>query len=140
MDSDLIRNRGYVRRTIKGYQGELNIDNVRLDIDASFWDNKDKGNFIWVQRKKIKVYSEKTTTFVEKMPTPIINIFLFDTNKEFPQVSYKGNFTFIGGFCYEIAGKWESREKKKLLFSIERAEKQPIIDRLKEIRTERNYE
>lgn len=139
MERKVNKNCGYVRNTKKGWQGEINISGVHFSsINCTFWKDDNNKPFIWVQRNKITVFDEKSSSFHEVKPRPKFECYARYTGKRYPNVSYKGNFIFAC-FNYELEARWENKEEKVLLFFIERTDKQPLIEKLNEI-TKEAYE
>ena len=58
---ELINNHGYVKRTTKGFMGELSIDGFEIDIQATFWDKDSTGCDLWLQRKKKLAFRPQKT-------------------------------------------------------------------------------
>lgn len=50
-----LRNKGNVIRTANGYIGQINIEGVIMDINATFWDGKKYKCDLWIQRIKEKI-------------------------------------------------------------------------------------
>ena len=126
---ELINNHGYVKRTTKGFMGELSIDGFEIDIQATFWDKASTGCDLWLQRKKKKIYEEKTNTFKSYIPKPYFECYTIKGKDKI----YRGEFIFIG-FKYSLSSFWEDKTEKLLNISIERTKDQPILDRLREIK------
>ena len=128
---ELINNHGYVKRTPKGFFGELSIEGFKMDIQATFWNKTITGCDLWLQRRKKKIFEEKTNTFKSYIPKPYFECYaLKDKGKN---KIYRGEFIFVG-FKYSLSSFWEDKTEKLLNISIERTKDQPILDRLKEIK------
>lgn len=129
---NIIRNHGYVIRTISGYIGKLSIDGVVIDINCTFWSDK-KPNYIWVQRVKEKIFEEKTKTFIDYIPKPTFNCYANKTKND--SMNYRGEFMFVG-FKYELMAFWEDKKDHQLNFEVKRCERQPILERLNQLNKE----
>lgn len=128
---ELINNHGYVKRTPKGFFGELSVEGFKMDIQATFWNKAVTGCDLWIQRKKKKIYEEKTNTFKSYIPKPYFECYAIkDKGKN---KIYRGDFIFVG-FKYSLSSFWEDKTENLLNISIERTKDQPILDRLREIK------
>lgn len=131
---NILRNKGYVIRTINGYVGKLSIDGVVIDIVCTFWSDK-KPNYIWVQRVKEKRYDDKNRCFIDYVPKPVFECYANKTKKG-DIMTYRGEFMFVGGFKYDLCAFWEDRDDKQLNFEVRRSTSQPILKRLNELNRE----
>ena len=67
---ELINNHGYVKRTTKGFMGELSIEGFEIDIQATFWDKASTGCDLWLQRKKKHVAQQSYEPEYKPKPKP----------------------------------------------------------------------
>lgn len=131
-----LRNRGYLLRTSTGYIGELNIENVIIEINGTFWEKKKNGCDLWIQRSKEKHFDEGTKSFIDYIPKPFMECYANRKTKD-GKICYKGEFVFVC-FIYKMIALWEEKDQKKMGIIIERSENQNILKKLNEINLEQN--
>ena len=88
---DISLNRGVAKNTLKGWQGYLNVAGVTFDINVTFWKDGN-GEYIWIQRNKVKVFDKKTSTFRDIKARPHFECFARSVKKKEPNVDYRGSF------------------------------------------------
>lgn len=129
-----LRNKGNVIRTANGYIGQINIEGVIMDINATFWDGKKYKCDLWIQRIKEKKYDELNNKFIDYTPKPFLQCFANKLKKK-DTFDYKGDFIFVG-FKYDLIAWWDDKAEHQLNISVERSKSQPILERLNKIKKE----
>ena len=133
---------GFIERKSGGrYEGEISVDGVNLSpISAvSFKHKQDGKTYMWLRRKDMLVYDDKTQQYVTKKREPRWEAYL-EKKLDGSCVAYRGEFHFMM-FKYEIQGVWDSVlgvEKSRMNFYIERLpiERQDIINGINERKNE----
>lgn len=134
MEQEILNNRGVVKNSIQGWHGYLNVAGVTFDVNVTFWKD-DKGEYIWIQRDKVKVFDKKTSTFRDIKARPHFECYARSVKKKEPNIDYRGTF-YLASFKFNIIGRWDSKFKKTLSFIVERAQDQPLIKRINELMKE----
>jgi len=129
-------NSGFVDKTPEGFKGRISIEGVELDIECTFWKDKDGKRTIWVRRQKEAIFDRVTETFKEYKAKPSFEC-CAKAMGEGSANRYKGEFMFIG-FKYSFDAWFEDKLERRMDISIERERTQPIISRLNEIRIKGN--
>lgn len=129
-----LRDRGYAVRTNNGYLGKINIANVVMDVQVTFWSDK-KPYYIWIQRQKEKLFDETTLTFSDYNAKPFFECYAYKAKPK-DVINYKGEFMFVG-FKYELVAWFEDKTEHQINFEVTRSESQPILKRLNEINKEK---
>lgn len=123
---------GYIERKNGGkYEGVLMIDSVDMSPICAVSFKQDDKTYLWLRRKDMLVYDDKTQQFLTKKREPRWEAYL-EKQVDGSTVAYKGEFHFLM-FKYEIVGIWDSvfgKEKSRMNFFVERLpmEKQDIIN------------
>ena len=123
---------GYIERKSGGqYSGSVVVDGIDLSPIQCVSFKQDGKNYLWLRRKDMLVYDEKTQQYLTKKREPRWEAYL-EKQMDGNTVAYKGEFYFLM-FKYEIVGVWDSvfgKEKSRLNFFIERLpmERQDIIN------------
>ena len=123
---------GYIERKSGGrFDGMLMIDSIDISPITAVAFKKEDKTYLWLRRKEMLVYDEKTQQYKTRKREPRWEAYL-EKQMEGSTVSYKGEFHFLM-FKYEIVGIWDSvlgKEKSRMNFFVERLpmEKQDIIN------------
>lgn len=125
------RNRGTLLRTQNGYLGQINIENILLDLVCTFW-TENKTSFVWIKRTKGKRFDEMTKTFIDYEQKPTLECYAYKERKGRNFV-YKGNFMFVG-YKYEMVCWFEDKTEHQVNVKVCRCEDQPILERLNELK------
>lgn len=112
--------------------GHLNIEGVKLAVICEFWRDRNDVPFIHIKRLPVKVFDENTETFKDVQPKPYFECYAKYTGDNYPKISYRGYFVFAK-FQYELIGRWNNRDQRTLMISVQRTNEQPIIERLNKI-------
>lgn len=134
MTSDYIN--GYIQRSQGGaYNGTVTIDGVRLHTISAVYFKQDNENYLWLKRKKILEFDDKSCTYRERDARPQWEVYM-KKQIDGSTIAYKGEFFFMH-FRYSIVGIWDSvlgKEKQRLNLYVERLpmEKQTIINNINE--------
>lgn len=112
---------GYIQRQKDGsVEGGITIDGVSLSpIEATFFDEDGK-KCLWLKRKQILEYDERTQSFMGRASEPRWEAYL--QKKSDGVVAYYGECHFLH-FRYSITGVWDSilgKEKSRLNLFVER--------------------
>lgn len=104
MDTGYIN--GFIERSVDGkYEGRITIEGISLpDISAQYF-KKDGENYLWLKRKKVLEYNEKTMTYVQRNAMPLWECYLKKQIHD-DTVAYEGEFTFMH-FRFSIVGVWD---------------------------------
>lgn len=104
MNEDYIN--GYIQRTQGGlYLGKMSIEGISLGNIEAVYFQKDGENYLWLKRKKILEYNEKTQTYNEREAQPRWEAYL-KKQTDGSTVAYKGKFNFMR-FRFSIVGIWD---------------------------------
>lgn len=113
---------GYVQRTSGGtYDGKISIDGISLPAISAVYFKKDGENYLWLKRKKVLDYDEKSMTYREREARPQWEAYLKKQLSE-DTVAYRGEFFFMH-FKYSIVGVWDrvlGMDKQRLNLFVER--------------------
>lgn len=113
---------GFLERKPGGrYEGELRIDGVDISPIEGVYFKQDDNSYLWLKRKPMLRYNDKTMTYVTTAREPRWEAYL-KKQVEHNTVAYKGSFTFLR-FAYSIMGVWDivlGREHNRLNFYVER--------------------
>lgn len=112
-------------------EGTMCIDGVDISPIEGMYFAKGPDVYLWLKRKPILVYDEKTMSFLEKTARPKWEVYLKRVSGE--THSYIGEFMFLR-FKYKIFGIWDrnfGKDKKQINFFVERMpmNKQSIIQK-----------
>ena len=129
---------GYIERCAGGtYEGRITIDGVSLEGGiVGMYFKRDERNYLWLKRKCILEYDNKTMSYKEREAKPSWECYLqkqMDDNT----VAYKGEFTFMR-FRFSIVGVWDrilgTDKQHRLNLFVERLpmSQQTIINGIKE--------
>lgn len=97
---------GYIQRTNDGlYLGRITIEGISLGNITGVYFQKDGDNYLWLKRKKVLEYDDKTQSYREREPQPRWEAYL---KKELSgdAVAYQGEFNFLH-FRFSIIGIWD---------------------------------
>lgn len=123
---------GYIERKSGGkYEGEISVESVSLSPITAVSFKQDDKAYLWLRRKDMLIYDEKTQQYLTKKREPRWEAYL-EKQMEGNTVAYKGEFYFLM-FKYEIVGVWDGvlgRDKARMNFFIERLpmERQDVIN------------
>lgn len=123
---------GYIERKSGGrYDGTLRIDGVDISPITAVAFTECNKTYLWLRRKDMLVYDEKTQQYKTKKREPRWEAYL-EKQMDGSTVAYKGEFHFTY-YKYEIVGVWDKvfgKEKTRMNFFVERLpmEKQDIIN------------
>lgn len=129
---------GYVQRTSGGtYDGKISIDGIILPAISAVYFKKDGENYLWLKRKKVLDYDEKSMTYREREARPQWEAYLKKQLSE-DTVAYRGEFFFMH-FKYSIVGVWDSvlgMDKQRLNLFVERLpmSQQTIINNINDLK------
>ena len=129
---------GYVQRTSGGtYDGKISIDGISLPAISAVYFKKDGENYLWLKRKKVLDYDEKSMTYREREARPQWEAYLKKQLSE-DTVAYRGEFFFMH-FKYSIVGAWDSvlgMDKQRLNLFVERLpmSQQTIINNINDLK------
>lgn len=129
---------GYVQRTSGGtYDGKISIDGINLPAISAVYFKKDGENYLWLKRKKVLDYDEKSMTYKEREARPQWEAYLKKQLSE-DTVAYRGEFFFMH-FKYSIVGVWDSvlgMDKQRLNLFVERLpmSQQTIINNINDLK------
>lgn len=129
---------GYVQRTSGGtYDGKISIDGISLPAISAVYFKKDGENYLWLKRKKVLDYDEKSMTYREREARPQWEAYLKKQLSE-DTVAYRGEFFFMH-FKYSIVGVWDSvlgMDKQRLNLFVERLpmSQQTIINNINDLK------
>lgn len=129
---------GYIERNAGGaYEGRITIEGISLDGGiVGVYFKKDERNYLWLKRKRILEYDDKTMSYKEREAKPRWECYLqkqMDDNT----VAYKGDFFFLR-FRFSVVGVWDrilgTDKKHRLNLFVERLPmaKQTIINGIRE--------
>lgn len=113
---------GHIERRQGGkYEGRIVIDGIVMnDIEAMFFKKDNKG-YLWLKRKPLLEYDEKTLSFKKRERRPQWQAYL-EKSIDDSTFAYRGEFTFLR-FKYSIVGIWDKVfgiEKQRLNLFVER--------------------
>lgn len=129
---------GYIQRTSGGtYDGKISIDGISLPAISAVYFKKDGENYLWLKRKKVLDYDEKSMTYRERDARPQWEAYLKKQLSE-DTVAYRGEFFFMH-FKYSIVGVWDSvlgMDKQRLNLFVERLpmSQQTIINNINDLK------
>lgn len=129
---------GYIQRTSGGtYDGKISIDGISLPAISAVYFKKDGENYLWLKRKKVLDYDEKSMTYREREARPQWEAYLKKQLSE-DTVAYRGEFFFMH-FKYSIVGVWDSvlgMDKQRLNLFVERLpmSQQTIINNINDLK------
>lgn len=113
---------GYIQRMRGGsYEGEISIDGITLPAISAVYFKKDGESYLWLKRKKILDYDEKTMMYKEREARPQWEAYL-KKQLDGETVAYKGEFFFMH-FRYSVVGVWDNvlgMDKQRLNLFVER--------------------
>ena len=97
---------GFIQRSNGGlYLGKISIEGINLgNIEAQYF-KKDGDNYLWLKRRRILEYDNKTQSYNEREPQPRWEAYL-KKQMNGDAVAYKGNFNFMR-FRFSIVGIWD---------------------------------
>lgn len=132
---DIFSNNGFLQRHNGEIVGELIIDDVNLSpIEGKLFVNpKDAKQYLWIKRKQIIEYDDKTHSYIKREREPRWQVYM--QKVESNSTPYVGEFTFLH-FKYKIEAVWDltdyGKSKKRINLYIERLpyEKQTIINEI----------
>ena len=135
---------GFIERKSGGrYEGKLIIDGIALQSIVGQYFKIEGETFLWLKRKRILEYDEKTQMYNQREANPKWQAYLKKQVAD-NAVAYYGEFTFMR-FRYSITGVWDrflgNDARKRLNLFVERLpkEKQTIINSINEFnRNEEN--
>lgn len=97
---------GFIERKTDGrYQGQFSVEGINLTPIEGHCFKRDNETYIWLRRKKILEYSDKTESYSEREAQPRWECYIkkqMDGNT----IAYKGVFTFMH-FKFSIIGVWD---------------------------------
>ena len=94
---------GFLQRESNGvYQGRLTIDGIDISPIVGVYFKKDEDKYLWLKRKRLLEYDDKTQTYKEREANPKWEAYL-KKQTENDVVSYKGEFYFLR-FRFSIIG------------------------------------
>ena len=98
---------GYLERRPNGrYEGELSIEGVDLSpIIGVYFKDGDK-SYLWLKRKTMLEYDNKTQTYEERQKEPRWQAYL-EKQLDGKGIAYRGEFAFFH-FRFEIFGIWDN--------------------------------
>lgn len=128
---------GFLERVGEGlYSGRLVIQGIDISPITGQYFIQDNNNYLWLKRKRILEYDEKTMTYKERESEPRFEAYL-KKQVNMGAVAYKGEFVFMR-FKFEITGIWDrvlgTDIKHRLNLYVDRlpTAKQSIINGIKE--------
>lgn len=126
---------GFLQRESNGvYQGRLTIDGIDISPIVGVYFKKDEDKYLWLKRKRLLEYDDKTQTYKEREANPKWEAYL-KKQTENDVVSYKGEFYFLR-FRFSIIGIWDkvlgTDQKRRLNLIVERMElsEQTLINKI----------
>lgn len=140
-------NDGYINGFIErkgdaSYQGRIIIEGITIQPIVGQYFKEDGENYLWLKRKRILEYDDKTQSYKEREPRPQFECYLkkqMDDNT----VAYKGEFMFMR-FRFSVVGVWDkilgTDKRQRLNLYVERLpmSQQTVLNGIKERRQERN--
>ena len=128
---------GYLERNRDGaYVGTLKIEGIDISPVEGQYFKKDGETYLWLKRRPILEYSQKTGEYTKREREPRWECYLKKQLNE-DAVAFKGEFVFMR-FRFEITGVWDDvlgNEKNRLLnLYVERLKmsQQTIINNINE--------
>ena len=127
---------GYIERRKDGrYEGEIDVEGVDLSPIVGTLFKKGDSTYLWLRRKDLLEYDEKTEKYVNRKREPRWEAYLkkqMDGNV----IAYMGEFVFMH-FKFSIKGVWDSvlgYSNNRMNFYVERMpmSKQTIINNINE--------
>lgn len=126
---------GFLQRENNGvYQGRLNIEGIDISPIVGVYFKKGEDKYLWLKRKRLLEYDDKTQTYKEREANPKWEAYL-KKQTENDVVSYKGEFYFLR-FRFSIIGIWDkvlgTDQKRRLNLIVERMDlsEQTIINKI----------
>lgn len=126
---------GFLQRENNGvYQGRLNIEGIDISPIVGVYFKKGEDKYLWLKRKRLLEYNDKTQTYKEREANPKWEAYL-KKQTENDVVSYKGEFYFLR-FRFSIIGIWDkvlgTDQKRRLNLIVERMDlsEQTIINKI----------
>ena len=127
---------GYLERLPSGrYEGKISIERVDLSpIEGVYFKDAKGENYLWLKRKPILEYDEKTQTYKQRAREPRWEVYLKKQSDK--TIAYSGEFFFLR-FRFSIIGIWDkvlSPTKNRINFFVERLSynKQNLINEINE--------
>lgn len=97
---------GFLKRNRdKKHEGSLNIDGVDISPIEGMYFVQNNKQYLWLKRKPMLVYDEKTMSYKTKTKEPRWECYL--TKQIGGSIDYRGTFMFLR-FKYSIVGIWDS--------------------------------
>jgi hypothetical protein len=127
---------GYIERRSGGrYEGVLTIEGIDLSPIYGVYFKEDGKSYLWIRRKPLLEYDNKSETYKERQRQPRWEIYLQKQVDE-NTVAYKGVCTFFR-FRYSVVGIWDrvlGKDKQRLNLFVERLpmNQQTIINGINE--------
>lgn len=127
---------GHIERKKDGrYEGEVNVEGIDLSPIVGTLFKKDTDTYLWLRRKDLLIYDDKTEKYVNRKREPRWEAYLkkqVDGNV----IAYLGEFAFMH-FKFSIKGVWDSvlgHSNSRMNFYVERLpmSKQTIINNINE--------
>lgn len=128
---------GYIQRTQSGAcEGKVSIEGVDLSPISAVFFKKDADNYLWIKRKKILDYDDRSQSYKEREAQPAWECYM-KKQADGGAVAYKGEFVFMR-FRFRIVGIWDrvlgTDKKHRMNLFIERLpmSEQTIINSINE--------
>ena len=128
---------GYIQRTQSGAcEGKVSVEGIDLSPISAVFFKKDNDNYIWLKRKKVLEYDEKSQSYKEREAQPLWECYLKKQSDK-DTIAYKGEFVFMR-FKFSVTGVWDNvlgmDKKHRLNLFIERLpmSEQTIINSINE--------
>lgn len=128
---------GYIERVDNGtYIGQLTIDGINIGHILGVYFKRGEDTYLWLRRKKILEYDDKTMTYLERDAKPRWECYLKKVLND-NTIAFKGEFMFIR-FRFSIVGIWDAilgtSSKNRLNLFVERlpSNEQTVINSINE--------
>lgn len=97
---------GHIERKAGGlYQGTISISGINLGAITAQYFKRDNDTYLWLKRKRILEYNDKTLSYTERDAQPRWEAYLKKQVND-STVAYKGEFMFMR-FKFSIVGIWD---------------------------------
>jgi hypothetical protein len=128
---------GYIQRTKSGAcEGVVSVEGIDLSPISAVFFKKDADNYLWLKRKKVLEYDDRSKSYKEREAQPLWECYLKKQSDK-DTIAYKGEFVFMR-FRFSITGVWDTilgmDKKHRLNLFIERLplSEQTIINSINE--------
>lgn len=97
---------GYLERKAGGqYVGRLTIEGIDISPIEGVYFKRDNDTYLWLKRKRILEYNDKTLSYSERDAQPRWEAYL-KKQVDNDTVAFKGEFTFMR-FKFSAVGVWD---------------------------------